>query len=156
MRTLWRQAEALAQTELTARSRGEDVAVETAIDPDVRRRIDQHFKTHFNFMFPSNWLINDTGLNKLKRFHEKKSSQVLRVQDVRSIIEKDVQAHQILVRFNDNSAANLSMPSGASDNESLGLWQFQHRHLILMIGHALAAAPDWDSADLTTCLSYHD
>ena len=40
------------------------------------------------------------------------------------------------------------------ESAQLGVWQLQSRRITLMIGHALAVALDWDSADLTALFKY--
>eukprot|EP00959_Pyramimonas_sp_CCMP1952_P049662 1037793-Pyramimonas_sp.AAC.1 len=63
---------------------------------------------------------------------------------------------KILLEMSTNTG-HIRGLSGAPEDAAIGgLIQFGRRHMMLMVGYAHAAGPDWEKASLTTLLDYHE
>ena len=57
--------------------------------------------------------------------------------------------------FND-LADTLRQEKLTEEQQGASIWEFLHKHRTLMLAYAMAAAPEWASADLSLLLEYHD
>ena len=90
LKSAWRDAEAKTKASLEAHAKGEDVNKDVTLGSEQRERLDDQLKAHFKVMWPAAWLSTNGLLGKIKRFYDKRTDFVPRIEtDVRNILESE-------------------------------------------------------------------
>jgi hypothetical protein len=90
LKSAWRDAEAKTKASLEAHAKGEDVNKDVTLGSEQRERLDDQLKAHFRVMWPAAWLSTNGLLGKIKRFYDKRTDFVPRIEtDVRNILESE-------------------------------------------------------------------
>ena len=154
LKTAWRQADALVRANLEARAKGEEDPTDMALTADQRHKLDSSVISHYRFTWPATLLPDDTIMGRLSRFYAKRTRYVPRLHEVKSILERADKGGKVLLRISHTAQQVTGIQTQGDDFEISGIWQFQHRHHMLMIAYAQAIAPDFLHADLTVLLDY--
>ena len=155
--TTWRNAEAIAKTEIESKAKGQEPELQTsyALGPEERIKVDEACNTNYKFMWPDVLQPDDTALGRMTRFFNKKLRWVPRVAEIRNILEKAENSGNSLVKFSTTgkaaSVANLEQEAAV-----IGIWQFKHRHVLCMIAYVNGDSPNFARADLATMLDNHE
>ena len=153
LKTAWRDAEAKTKATLEAQARGEDIHKDATLGTEQRERLDDQVKGHFHFTWPAAWLSTNSLLGRLKRFYDKRTDFVPKLDtDVRSILETESDTHFKL--FVTKGGSFQAQPAKGYSPVH-GLWKLRERHFQLMVAYNHAAFPDFDNASLTLLLEYH-
>ena len=153
LKSAWRDAEAKTKASLEAHAKGEDVNKDVTLGSEQRERLDDQLKAHFKVMWPAAWLSTNGLLGKIKRFYDKRTDFVPRIEtDVRNILESEPDKF-----FNVFLSKGGSLQAQATQGSSAihGLWKMRERHFQLMLAYSHAAFPEFQNADLTGLMEYH-
>ena len=157
IKTAFRRALAMTKAEDEARAKGEDIDREATLSSDDKKRLDKNTADHFKFQWPQTLLMDDATMGRLVKMVMKKTRYVPRLGEIRNPMEKGPEhAGKILLEISMRSGSIKGRHGTPEEVAIGGLIQFCRRHLMLMIGYAQAAGPDWEKASLTTLLDYHE
>ena len=151
--TAWRRAEADAKALLEARAKGEDTDKDVPLSYEQRQRLDAQAFAYYKFSWPPAWQAASSLIGKLKRFLDKQTDFVPRLEtDVRSILEK--KANPLFeICLSQKGSVQTQPKDGYSPIQ--GLWKLRERHFLLMLAYNEAAYPEFASASLTVLFEYH-
>ncbi|CAK0798830.1 unnamed protein product, partial [Prorocentrum cordatum] len=131
VKAAWQETEALVAGELDLIWKGKGGGWDDPVDPEVREKRTASFVGHYHIRLPAHLMGSDALAGRL----------------VRAL----------------NSEAGISASGGGASaqnsDDSSGTQTavgFMYKHRVLMNTLALAAAPDWASADWSVLLDYHE
>ena len=147
VKATWQEADALVAGEFDLIRKGKSGDWGDPIDPEAREKKTASFVGYYHIRLPAHLMGSDTLAGRLVREHERRAPTVHDLRKVRAL----------------NSEAGVSAPGGGSGakvnddtSDSYSAVGFMYKHRVLMNTLALAAAPDWASADWSVLLDYHE
>ena len=153
LKTAWRIADSIVKAQLEAKARGEDVKTTRTLPEGTRLRIDTNFKKHFKIIFPPTWQPSDETIAAVKDLLDKRKTRALELRKVKCLVEMP-EAKGVLLQL-DPATAPKVQEHGSGDPVT-GLWVFQYKHRTLILAYTMAMAPNWEKADLSVLIEYHE
>ena len=78
------------------------------------------------------------------------------VHKVKGLVEREAKADTIVLKLKP-AAGTLCQEKLTEDQQVTSIWDFLYKHrTLMMLAYAMAAAPEWASADLALLLEYHE
>ena len=155
LKTAWRTAEAIVKADLDARARGEEAETEKVMTEAARKRIDEVWDGHYHISFPPTWVPANSTLGAVKRQLETRAAATMEVHKVKCLVEREAKADTIVFKLK-RAAGTLRQEKLTEEQQMASIWEFLYKHRTLMLAYAMAAAPEWASADLSLLLEYHE
>ena len=157
IKSAWRTADAQTKASLEVSASGKEAEPVRTMGPTERARVDDQVEKKFNFRWPAALLPCNALLTKIEAVYRKHLRETPRIQEARSILDKGAAIPHSQVTFTWKPGSSNVMGATTEDDEACpGVWAFRTKHLILMIAYVQADAPDFQKAELTTMLDYHE
>jgi len=137
----WLEAEAHVTAELDQIKKGKFTDLDDPIDPEVRIKKTTNFIGRYHIRLPAHLIGCDTLAGRCVREHERKTPTAQNIMKIKSLAYKPDASDK-----------------GTAEEEKgpLTRYKFMYKHRVLMNTLALAVAPDWDEADWSILLDYHE
>ena len=155
LKTAWRTAEAIVKADLDARARGEEAETEKVMTEAARKRIDESWDGHYHISFPPTWVPANSTLWAVKRQLETRAAATMEVHKVKCLVEREANADIIVLKL-EPAAGTLRQEKLTEEQQVASIWELLYNHRTLMLAYAMAAAPEWASADLSLLLEHHE
>ena len=72
---------------------------------------------------------------------------------MKCLVEREAKADTIVLKL--KPAAGTLRKKMTEEQQVASIWEFLYKHRTLMLAYAMAAAPEWASADLSLLVEYH-
>lgn len=141
VKTAWQEAEAYVTAELEQIRKGKFTDLDDPIDPEVRIKKDTSFNNHYHIRLPPHLTGCDTLAGRCVREHERKTPTAPNIMKVKSLAHK---------------ADEKDKGANEDGERPLTRFKFMYKHRVLMNTMAFAVAPEWDDADWSSLLDYHE
>lgn len=156
VKSAWAEAEAMAQAALVAIKRGKTCDLDDPIDPDVRKQITADFVGYYHIKLTAHLLGSDTLVGRLVREHERKLPTAYDVRKAKSLAYLADKAGGQFTIVGSSSGEVSSSLADADDDAPLTAHVFIYKHKVVINSLAMAVAPNWEEADWSVLLDYHE
>ena len=136
-------------------ARGEEAETEKVMTEAARKRIDESWDGHYHISFPPTWVRANSTLGAVKRQLETRAAAIMEVHKVKCLVEREAKTDTIVLKLKP-AAGTLRQEKLTEEQQVASIWEFLYKHCTLMLAYAMAAAPEWASADLSLLLEYHE